>query len=94
LPEHDFQKKADALFEDLKKRLLNLGDEHEFDVEGESGKLEVIFEEPEPARFVISPNSPIREIWVSALSTSFKLAWSEPAAPSSSKKPAKISTAS
>ncbi|MFI5097481.1 MAG: iron donor protein CyaY [Candidatus Acidiferrales bacterium] len=78
LAEHDFQKKADALFEDLKKRLLNLGDEHNFDVEGESGKLEVSFEEPEPARFVISPNTPIREIWVSALSTSFKLAWSEP----------------
>jgi len=77
LAEHDFQKKADVLFEDLKKRLLNLGDEHDFDVEGESGKLEVIFEEPEPARFVISPNTPIREIWVSALSTSFKLAWSE-----------------
>ncbi|MGA2299637.1 MAG: iron donor protein CyaY [Candidatus Acidiferrum sp.] len=77
LAEHDFQKKADALFDDLKKRLLNLGDVHDFDVEGESGKLEVIFEVPEPARFVISPNSPIREIWVSALSTSFKLAWSE-----------------
>ena len=77
LAEHDFQKKADALFDDLKKRLLNLGDEHDFDVEGESGKLEVIFEEPEPARFVISPNTPIREIWVSALSTSFKLAWSD-----------------
>jgi CyaY protein len=77
LAEHDFQKKADALFDDLKKRLLNLGDEHNFDVEGESGKLEVIFEEPEPARFVISPNTPIREIWVSALSTSFKLAWSD-----------------
>jgi len=77
LAEHDFQKKADALFEDLKKRLLNLGDVYDFDAEGESGKLEVIFEEPEPARFVISPNTPIREIWVSALSTSFKLAWSE-----------------
>jgi CyaY protein len=60
LSEHDFQKKADLAFEDLKKRLLNLGDEHGFDVEGESGKLEVIFEEPEPA-----------------LSTSFKLGWSE-----------------
>jgi iron-sulfur cluster assembly protein CyaY len=77
LSEHDFQKKADALFEELKKRLLRLGDEHGFDVEGESGKLEVIFEEPEPAKFVVSPNSPIREIWVSALSTSFKLAWSD-----------------
>jgi iron donor protein CyaY len=77
LSEQDFQKKADALFEELKKRLLRLGDEHGFDVEGESGKLEVIFEEPEPAKFVVSPNTPIREIWVSALSTSFKLAWSD-----------------
>jgi iron donor protein CyaY len=77
LPEHDFQKKADAAFDELKQRLLKLGDEHGFDVEGESGKLEVIFEDPEPARFVISPNTPIREIWISALSTSFKLGWSE-----------------
>jgi iron donor protein CyaY len=77
LSEHDFQKKADAAFEDLKQRLLKLGDEHGFDVEGESGKLEVIFEDPEPAKFVISPNTPIREIWISALSTSFKLGWSE-----------------
>jgi iron donor protein CyaY len=77
LSEHDFQRNADGLFEELKKRLLRLGDEHGFDVEGESGKLEVIFEEPEPAKFVVSPNTPIREIWVSALSTSFKLAWSD-----------------
>jgi iron donor protein CyaY len=76
LEEKDFQRKADAAFEELKKRLLKLGDEHGFDVEGESGKLEVIFEEPDPARFVISPNTPIREIWISALSTSFKLGWS------------------
>src|ERR1700681_4989564 len=77
LSELDFRDKADAAFEDLKKKLLNLGDAEEFDVEGESGKLEVIFEEPEPAKFVISPNTPIREIWISALSTSFKLGWSE-----------------
>jgi len=77
LSEHDFQKKADTAFEDLKRRLLRLGDAHGFDVEGESGKLEVIFEEPEAAKFVISPNTPIREIWISARSTSFKLAWSE-----------------
>src|ERR1700758_3159177 len=77
LDERDFQKKCDAAFEALKHRLLDAGDEHGFDVEGESGKLEVIFEEPEAAKFVISPNTPIREIWVSALSTSFKLGWSE-----------------
>jgi iron donor protein CyaY len=77
LEEKDFQRKADAAFEDLKRRMLTAGDEHGFDVEGESGKLEVIFEEPEEAKFVISPNAPVREIWVSALSTSFKLGWNE-----------------
>ena len=77
IDEKDFQKKADSAFEELKKRLLALGDQHGFDVEGESGKLEVIFEEPEEAKFVISPNTPVREIWISALSTSFKLGWSE-----------------
>ena len=75
LEEKDFQRKADTAFEDLKKRLLAVGDAHGFDVEGESGKLEVIFEEPQEAKFVISPNTPVREIWISALSTSFKLAW-------------------
>src|SRR6266700_498231 len=77
LDEKDFQRKADAAFEELKRRLLALGDAHGFDVEGESGKLEVIFEEPEEAKFVISPNTPVREIWISALSTSFKLGWSD-----------------
>src|SRR5215471_9141960 len=77
LEERDFQKKCDAALAELKHRLLDAGDAHGFDVEGESGKLEVIFEEPEPAKFVISPNTPIREIWISALSTSFKLGWSE-----------------
>jgi iron donor protein CyaY len=77
LDENDFRKKADTAFEDLKQRLLTLGDEHGFDVEGESGKLEVIFEEPEEAKFVVSPNTPVREIWISALSTSIKLGWSE-----------------
>ena len=73
----DFQRKSDAAFEELKRRMLDAGDVHGFDVEGESGKLEVIFEEPAPAKFVISPNAPVREIWISALSTSFKLGWSE-----------------
>src|ERR1700730_2142522 len=77
LDEHEFHRKAEAAFAELKKRMLEAGDEHGFDVEGESGKLEVIFEEPAPAKFVISPNAPVREIWISALSTSFKLGWSE-----------------
>src|SRR5262249_50520558 len=78
LEERDFQRKCDTALEELKRRLLDAGDHHGFDVEGESGKLEIVFEEPSPAKFVISPNTPVREIWISALSTSFKLGWSEP----------------
>jgi len=79
LDEREFQKKFDAALEELRRRLMPLADEHGFDVEGESGKLEILFEEPEEVKFVISPNTPVREIWISALATSFKLGWSESA---------------
>jgi len=77
LDEQDFQRKSDAAFESLKKRLLELEDDHEFQVEGGSGKLEVEFDDEDGTRFVISPNSPVRQIWISALTTSFKLSWSD-----------------
>jgi len=77
--EHEFQKHADAALEALRKRLLELSDEHDFEVEGEGDKLELYFEEPEETRFIISPNTAARQIWISALSTSFKLGWSETA---------------
>ena len=38
--------------------------------------LQVLFEEP-VAKFVITPNSPVRQIWISALTSSFKLDWSD-----------------
>jgi iron donor protein CyaY len=79
MEEQDFRKKCDAALESLRQRLLTLGDEHGFDVEGQGEKLEVLFEEPEEARFVISPNTPVRQIWISALTTSFKLSWSDQA---------------
>jgi len=77
MDEHEFQRKCDAAFESLLKRLQELGDAHDFEVEGGSGKLEVEFEDDEETRFVISPNAPVRQIWISALTTSFKLGWSE-----------------
>lgn len=79
MDEHDFREKCDTALEALRRRLLELGDEHDFEVEGESGKLEILFEEPEEARFVISPNIAARQIWISALATSFKLGWSSEA---------------
>ncbi len=79
MDELDFRKKSDTALADLRKRLLALGDEYDFEVEGEGEKLELIFEEPEEVRFVISPNSAARQIWISALATSFKLGWSDSA---------------
>ena len=87
--EHEFQRKCDATFEALRNRLLDLGDANDFEVEGGSGKLEIEFEDEDETRFVISPNAPVRQIWISALTTSFKLGWSEPRKPSCRKKPAK-----
>jgi CyaY protein len=79
MDEHEFRKRCDAAFEELRRRLADLGDEHSFEVEGGSGKLEVQFDDPQETKFVISPNTPVRQIWISALSTSFKLAWSDAA---------------
>ena len=79
MDERDFQKKSDAALESLRKRLLEVGDEHDFEVEGGSGKLEIEFEDEDGTRFVISPNAPVRQIWISALTTSFKLGWSDSA---------------
>jgi len=79
MDEKDFQKRCDTAFDELRRRLQQVGDVRGFEVEGGSGKLEVLFEEPEESKFVISPNTPVRQIWISALSTSFKLAWSDAA---------------
>ena len=79
MDEHEFRKHADAALEALRKRLLELSDEFEFEVEGEGDKLELQFEDEHETRFVISPNTAARQIWISALSTSFKLGWSESA---------------
>lgn len=79
MDEHEFRSRCDAVLEALQQRLIALADEHGFDVEGGTEKLEVLFEEPEESRFIISPNSPVRQIWISALATSFKLGWSDEA---------------
>jgi CyaY protein len=79
MDEQEFQKKSETTFDALRKRLLEIGDENDFEVEGGSGKLEIEFEDEDETRFVISPNAPVRQIWISALTTSFKLGWSDSA---------------
>ncbi|MGH9681742.1 MAG: iron donor protein CyaY [Candidatus Acidiferrales bacterium] len=77
MDEKEFQKRCDTAFEALNRRLQHAGDVHGFEVEAGSGKLEIQFEDADDTRFVISPQTPVRQIWISALTTSFKLAWSD-----------------
>ena len=75
LSEQEFRLEADRALEQLQHSLLPLADAEDFEVELQNGVLQIVFEEPAPAKFVISPNAPVRQIWVSALMRSFKLAW-------------------
>jgi CyaY protein len=76
IDEVEFPKLAEAALDALLKHLIAREEEDEagFEVEGQNGLLNITFEEP-PGKFVITPNAPIQQIWISALSTSFKLVW-------------------
>ena len=76
LDEQTFRLEADRTLERLQRSLLPLSDDEGFEVELQNGVLQVVFEEPAPGKFVVSPNAPVRQIWVSALSRSYKLPWS------------------
>jgi iron-sulfur cluster assembly protein CyaY len=76
MDDQDFRRRADAAFEELKRSLYAAEGEGDFEVEDNTGAIHISFDEP-PAKFVISPNAPVRQIWISALSTSFKLDWSD-----------------
>ena len=75
LSEQDFRLEADRALEQAQRALLPLADAEGFEVELQNGVLQLIFEEPTPAKFVVSPNAPVRQVWVSALSRSYKLSW-------------------
>jgi CyaY protein len=75
LTDQDFRLEADRALERLQHALLPMADERGFEVELQNGVLQIVFEDPSPAKFVVSPNAPVRQIWVSAMSRSYKLAW-------------------
>ena len=75
LDENDFRKQADAALESLKQSLITAEESADLEVEDQSGALHISFDDS--SRFVISSNAPVRQIWISALATSFKLDWSD-----------------
>jgi CyaY protein len=56
---------------------MPLADTEGFELELQNGMLQIVFEDPAPAKFVVSPNAPVRQVWVSALARSYKLSWAE-----------------
>jgi CyaY protein len=78
LDETTFRRHCDTAMEALKKRLIEREEAGGFEVEEQNGVLNILFENP-PGKFVITPNTPPRQVWISALSTSFKLDWLETA---------------
>ena len=75
LDENSFRKHADNSLGSLKQSLITAEDSADIEVEDQSGALHISFDDG--SRFVISPNAPVQQIWISALSTSFKLDWDE-----------------
>ena len=75
LTEQEFRLEADRALERSRHALTALADEHDFEVELQNGVLQIVFDDP-PGKFVVSPNAPVRQVWVSAMSRSYKLAWS------------------
>jgi CyaY protein len=76
LSEQDFRVKSDEALESAQRALLPLADDQGFEVELQNGVLNIVFEEPSDAKFVVSPNAPVRQVWVSAMAKSYKLSWS------------------
>jgi iron-sulfur cluster assembly protein CyaY len=75
LTEQEFRVKSDEALESARRALLTLADSEGFEVELQNGVLQIVFEDPKDAKFVVSPNAPVRQIWVSAMARSYKLAW-------------------
>ena len=72
-----FQRHADEALSSLNRKLAGPGEEFGFESDLNDGALKIEFDDS-PAKFVISPNRPVHQVWVSALTRSFKLDWIDP----------------
>ena len=76
IDEATFRRASDRALEALKQSLIAAEEEGGFEAEDNNGVLNILFEDG-TGKFVFTPNTPVRQIWISAQSTSFKLDWSE-----------------
>jgi CyaY protein len=73
--ESDFLRLGDQTLASLNRALDRVADEHAVDVLYQGGVLTLEIEEPRASKIVISPQSAVSQIWISAQATSFKLDW-------------------
>jgi iron donor protein CyaY len=78
IDETTFRHESDKALESLKQALFRAEEGGGFEAEEKNGVLNVLFEDG-AAKFVFTPNTPVRQVWISALSTSYKLEWNEAA---------------
>ena len=77
IDEATFRRESDRALESLKQSLIAAEeDDLGFEFEDNNGVMNIIFENGS-SKFVVTPNTPIRQVWISAQATSFKLDWSE-----------------
>ena len=77
LDETEFRRESDDALEALKQALIAAEDEGGgFEFEDNNGVMNILFENGS-SKFVVTPNTPVRQIWISAQATSFKLEWAE-----------------
>jgi iron donor protein CyaY len=79
LDEASFRRESDRALETLKQALIAAEDDSgSFEFEDNNGVMNILFENGS-SKFVVTPNTPVRQIWISAQATSFKLEWSDAA---------------
>ncbi|HEX4577019.1 MAG TPA: iron donor protein CyaY [Edaphobacter sp.] len=79
IDEATFRRESDRALESLKQSLIAAEDDDgTFEFEDNNGVMNIIFENGS-SKFVITPNTPIRQVWISAQATSYKLDWSQSA---------------
>ncbi len=75
LSDQEFRIKSDDAMEQIRRALMPLSDQEGFEIELQNGVLNLVFEEPSDAKFVVSPNGPMRQMWVSAMAKGYRLPW-------------------
>ena len=82
IDEATFRRESDKALNDLKQSLIaaeetfDAAEEPPFEFEDNNGVMNILFSDGS-SKFVVTPNTPIAQVWISAQSTSYKLEWSE-----------------